>query len=723
MGAAKVGTLPLSTRPALTRVFPFFLQVWSLVCASPTSIDTRPCVHYDVVLSFATLISRVQSNDLRVWRANGHRSRRDHMTNASLRGNQLVSNRFLVPPVPVTVWFPIQLSSPTTPLRVCARQHVESNQLRTLVGLHQVSNVWDNNIFNIINIRPTFIAINKIHLQPIFFPLRYVFKPTYAGYMRDLPNGCGNATILSSPQTPCSIAPVLCIGSNKANPCPGSSRTPSEDETGSEGHMRRITVSPPVSPRTSVFDTYNYSDADSVSDAAEVEAALAMIDNELANTEDAVTEWSSRESNVSGPTSYSGRTGYTSRTGYTGTTGFSGETGYSEQTGYTGQTGQTGYTGPTYSTFSPSNSEVGSYSSNSGSGTGSQARSYTTGSYGGGSHLSTDVFSPHSGPVEPHRLSTITERTENPSRPTSFQPSAGNRNSGLSADTNRRSTHSSHLRAATDPTERVASPVSVPKRTGQLIAFFEEKTSDKPSIHARSISVPSGPRSPSPFTPAYGYNPRTTPRSTSPTKPRTTVNTERLPVGDYNDYTPSAYTQTQTGVTGTYTAARTQGSYTTTTSSGSNSGGSGNFSGFSDSYNTSSTATPASTLRRPAANRSPLSTVRNTINAWKESKPTKRDENSTDSEDGLFSIRRRADRGSIRLRDHASRGPRDAHSEPVERELPTTPKTGTGTTGGLLPPPFDVSELGNYANPGGDQEVCWPNVLSQTLISNVPNSL
>jgi hypothetical protein len=305
---------------------------------------------------------------------------------------------------------------------------------------------------------------------------------------------------------------------NTADPPLGSSRTPSDDATDPEGHMRRITVSPTASPRTSTFDTYSYSDEDSISDAAEVEAALAMIDNELASTEDAVTEWSSRGSNVSGPTSYSGRTGYTSRTGYTGITGYSGETGYSEQTGFTGQTG---YTGPSYSTHSPSNSEVGSYSPYSGSGTGSQTRSYTTGSYGGGSFLSSDVVSPRSGPAEPYRLSTITERTENPSRPTSFQPSAGNRNSGLSADNNRRSTHSSHLRAATDPTERVTSPVTVPKRTGELIAFFEEKTNEKPSLHVRSTSVPSGPRSPSPFTPTYNYNSRPTPR------PRLQPNLER----------------------------------------------------------------------------------------------------------------------------------------------------------------------------------------------------
>ena len=645
------------------------------------------------------------------------------MTDASLRENQLVSRWFVVvPKVLVTVWFLIRLSSLTTLLRVRASKHVESNQFRLFVGLHQVSNIWDNNVFNIINIRPAVIAINKIHIQPIFFSFRYVSKPSNAGYMRESSNIRVNAMILSLLRPACSTFSVVCFNLNTAESPLGSSRIPSDDDMDSEGHMRRITVSPTTSPRTSTFDTYSYSDEDSISDAAEVEAALAMIDNELASTEDAVTEWSSRESNVSGPTSYSGRTGYTNRTGYTGTTGYSGETGYSEQTGLTGQTGftgQTGYTGPSYSRYSPSNSEVGSYSS----GTGSQTRSYTTGSYGGSSYLSSDVFSPRSGPAEPLRLSTITERTENPSRPTSFQPSAGNRNSGVSADNNRRSIHSSHLRAATDPAERVASPVNLPKRTGELIAFFEEKTGDKPSLHVRSTSVPSGPRSPSPFTPTYGYNPRPTSRPASPTKPRTTVNTNRFAIGDYTDYTPSTYTQAQTGVTDTYTAARTQGSYTSTTSSGSYSGGSGNFSGFTDSYNTSSTATPTSALRRSVVTRSPLTTVRNTINAWKESKPVKRDEKSADNGDGLFSIRRRAERGSIRLSDHALRGPRDLRSEPVERELPATPKTGSETTSGLLPPQFDVSELGNYANAGGNQEVCLGKHMIIALVSNVFDSL
>ena len=69
-----------------------------------------------------------------------------------------------------------------------------------------------------------------------------------------------------------------------------------------------------------------------------------------------------------------------------------------------------------------------------------RTQSDTTGSYGNGSCLSADVSPPRSGPAEQHRLGTTTERTQNPSHLTSFQPSAGNRNSGLSIRTNRRST-------------------------------------------------------------------------------------------------------------------------------------------------------------------------------------------------------------------------------------------------------------------------------------------
>ena len=48
----------------------------------------------------------------------------------------------------------------------------------------------------------------------------------------------------------------------------------------------------------------------------------------------------------------------------------------------------------------------------------------------------------------------------------------------------------------------------------------------------------------------------------------------------------------QTGITRTYAAERTQGSYTSTTTSENHSAGSGGISGSMDSHNTSSTATP-----------------------------------------------------------------------------------------------------------------------------------
>ena len=166
--------------------------------------------------------------------------------------------------------------------------------------------------------------------------------------------------------------------------------------------------------------------------------------------------------------------------------------------------------------MTPSIGVLGSYASSSRSSAGSQLRTYTAGLNWSGSPLSTDLFSPRSGPGGPHRLTTIAERTENPSSPTLFQPSAGNRNSVLSANTARRSTHSSHLSAAIDPTERVTSPLNAPKRAGELIAFLEEKTDGRP-----------------------------------PT-----------PVDLRLETTRTTYTQTQADIPSTYIAARTQGSCT-----------------------------------------------------------------------------------------------------------------------------------------------------------------
>jgi hypothetical protein len=130
------------------------------------------------------------------------------------------------------------------------------------------------------------IAINKIHIQPIYSSSSYVCEPSHSAYLRDGPSSrqCHDIAVASGP---CSFVDYLV--SNTVDSYPGSSRTPSDDGTGSEGHMRRIAVSPTASSRTSASDTHNYSDEDSISDIAEAEAALVMIDNELANTEDAPT--------------------------------------------------------------------------------------------------------------------------------------------------------------------------------------------------------------------------------------------------------------------------------------------------------------------------------------------------------------------------------------------------------------------------------------------------
>jgi len=49
-----------------------FSQVWSLVCASPTPLVTRLCVHYNVVLSFATRILLDRLIHPPAWHAHGH---------------------------------------------------------------------------------------------------------------------------------------------------------------------------------------------------------------------------------------------------------------------------------------------------------------------------------------------------------------------------------------------------------------------------------------------------------------------------------------------------------------------------------------------------------------------------------------------------------------------------------------------------------------------------
>ncbi|KAF9233908.1 hypothetical protein BU15DRAFT_79652 [Melanogaster broomeanus] len=182
----------------------------------------------------------------------------------------------------------------------------------------------------------------------------------------------------------------------------GTLETPvaSSDSDGatSDRHMRRVNISPTRSRHS--YDSY--SDENSLEEASEVEAALNDLDNELATTEDILTEWS----RGSGPSSYTGTT-------------------------------------PSYST-------------------------------------SLDTHSIYN--REANRLSTISERTENiPSRPVSYLRD-GTRPANPTPEGNRLSDHRLstaspghlHSRSVTDLT----SDRPPGKRTGDLIAFFEDRSTD-----------------------------------------------------------------------------------------------------------------------------------------------------------------------------------------------------------------------------------------------------
>ncbi|KAI0705383.1 hypothetical protein C8Q76DRAFT_683117 [Earliella scabrosa] len=483
------------------------------------------------------------------------------------------------------------------------------------------------------------------------------------------------------------------------------SATPIGSNTGSElsspRQMRRIVVSP--SPSSRDEDSEIYSDENSLDDVREVEAALSMVDDEITHTEDALTEWSRGSSSV-GASSYTG--------GYSATT-----------------------------SVTPS--------------------SYLSEGY----RTMTDALLDR----ERRVLSTITERTESNSRPNSFAQSGSRPNtlySNNGSGGNRASAHledrvspALHSRSATDPSgppgQASGRVLNVPgRRAGELIAFFEEKQTvtgrESPRMfgHSRTLSAPMGPRSPAPRSPGprspspytstmtpsmstFGYTPTTTygysstagygsstygysSRPSSPTKSRagsavsssgpiTTMSSLMSPpargttLSTDSRFPPTSsgtYTQTRSG-TSTYTPTATSGTYTNT------------FTGFT------TTATPtASSLRRPQTSpRSPLTSVRNIVAAWKERTPSLskslRSNTTTPSPtqggDGLFSLRRRAERGAARLSLHGESG-RAAEGESGFDAGASTSGDATLSTSGVLPT-FDIAELGQYANPGGTQEV------------------
>ena len=225
-------------------------------------------------------------------------------------------------------------------------------------------------------------------------------------------------------------------------------------------------------------------------------------------------------------------------------------------------------------------------------------------------------------------LSTITERTENPSsRPTSHDLSVPG--SRPVSDAIRSSGVSLHSRGVTEPGPSLL-PAS--RRTGDLIAFLEDKsTSDdssrsySPFNHRRTGSVPASPRSPSPYTQTsqsiptfgsttYGYGSSAGSRPSSPSK----------------SWISQSQSYTSSGPSRSFLSPPPHGSNTALDSGFDSHHTSSSTPTYSNTFTaTSYTATDTGTtpqgpsLRRPQASpRSPLSFVRNIVAAWKNHSPS-----------------------------------------------------------------------------------------------------
>jgi hypothetical protein len=365
------------------------------------------------------------------------------------------------------------------------------------------------------------------------------------------------------------------------------SGTDSEDAT---GHLRRVTLSP--GPRSDD----SYSEENSID---EVEATLNNLDDELDDTEQALSTWSS-----SGPQT----------------------TSYGSYTGSPSYLSLPSLMGPR----SPSPSSVGL----------------------GGPRL---------------RLSRITERTEeSSSRPVSGTSSQNRRSTFLATG------QSGHGRSATDPSgDRDLPP---PGRASQLIAAFE--TNSPSAGHTRSSSVP---RASSPYLSGSS-------RPSSPTK-STWSGTQQSGTYLSSMYGPRTYTDSRP--TGTAASSAFTPTYSTLTTT---------------QLTTTQTET-TSTLRRPQTSpRSPLVSVRNIVNLWKDQTPTRRGKSPTShgsespppqsesGDGGLFGIRRSA---SARLRGHRRNGSGD-DGDGADSMSATSAQNSIA---------IDVAELSRFVGGSGSETV------------------
>ncbi|KAF8958935.1 hypothetical protein BDZ97DRAFT_1761747 [Flammula alnicola] len=422
----------------------------------------------------------------------------------------------------------------------------------------------------------------------------------------------------------------------------------SSDGEDSAQNMRRLVVSPSPSQEHDNVDD-DYSDDNSLD---EVDATLNNLDDELDDTEHALTEWSHSSSYSPGPT-------------------------FSSATG----------------TFTYSGTYTGSPS-----------------------FVSLPAFSPRSPPIQPidprARLSRITERTEE-SRPTSTAFSTTNvtRPANPTPDTLRRSAllgggTPSHSRSSTDPSsDRTLPP---PGRLSELRAVFEAQSPS--GGHSRAASTP-GYRPSSPMfgtgqSITTGYGPGSRPSSPSksgtgssgsysasdmrssllspppprPTHPAVFV-LRRLADRAHTQVHPIPLLQ-----------AHIRGSYTTPGTDSKT---------YTDSETlTRTSVTPNSGLRRPQTSpRSPLASVRNIVALWKERTPASArpgEKSAPGSVSSVSHLMRQRPKTTVSMAFAAESKALVPGSvtptRPVSQDVPDNASIRSGRSG-VFPPGFDMNEI------------------------------
>ena len=438
---------------------------------------------------------------------------------------------------------------------------------------------------------------------------------------------------------------------------------------------------------------------------------------------------------------------------------------------------RSGYTGSYTSgrrsgTYSPS--YTGSPHTRTGSpytGSGSYTPSYT----GSPSFVSLPTFGTAARRTPPipsqdptARLSKITERTEEPSRPVSMAQS----------DTRRALNPagrpiSGHSRASTDPSSDKTLPQ--PGRLSELRAVFEQ---GQTPTHSRTGSNPSYTSS-SPFGTSFGYTAGTQTNTFSnsfsgtPTGYGSRPSSPTKSGGSSGSYTESRSTfthgattasGTRTGVSETdgYTqthtpASQTQSAWTTTDSYTRTGTGTGSYSTpfTEDDATTKTSVTPrsGSTLRKPQTlSHSPLASVRNIVAQWKERTPAERKSQSPGSaaslspplkagqrerDDGLRGLRRNLEGARERLIQsraisggaETSRAASGGRQQPLpsqsdKKEQQPQQQAGkpmrsleedAGDTGSVRSGQgIDLAEFGNYAQ--SQEPVCFLTIVFERIV-------